>query len=44
MTTTISITVTCRFYLNDRFYSNKGNENWFELAGVRVIEGSGYRG
>ena len=21
-----------------------GNENWFELAGVRVIEGSSYRG
>ena len=22
----------------------RGNENWFELAGVRVIEGSTYRG
>ena len=22
----------------------KGNENWFKLAGVRVIEGSNYRG
>ena len=22
----------------------RGNENWFELAGVRVIEGSSYRG
>ena len=22
----------------------KGNENWFELAGVRVIEASNYRG
>ena len=21
----------------------RGNENWFELAGVRVIEGSSYR-
>ena len=25
---------------NDR----RGNENWFELAGVRVIEGLSYRG
>ena len=22
----------------------RGNKNWFELAGVRVIEGSSYRG
>ena len=22
----------------------RGNENWFELAGVRVIEGSSYQG
>ena len=22
----------------------KGNENWFELEGVRVIKGSSYRG
>ena len=22
----------------------RGNENWFELAGVRVIEGSNHRG
>ena len=22
----------------------RGNKNWFELAGVRVMEGSSYRG
>ena len=28
-----------------RVIEGKGrNENWFELAGVRVIEGSSYRG
>ena len=31
--------------IEDKIISNdlRGNENWFELAGVRVIEGSSYR-
>ena len=30
--------------IEGKIYKNnlRGNENWFELAGVRVIEGSSY--
>ena len=42
---TFSFSFTCLIpFFERQFFTQMTVENWFELAGVRVIEGSSYRG